>query len=131
MVTRLTALLLSFCIGLPMCWCCVGEAMREEQAGCCTTEHLNGCAAQQPGSSDKERESCPCCEHRKDPRDAAKAWNFTPKPESRPVMHLAGWQNSLQVLTVAHSPAITTARHERGPPLDATPLYVWHRALLL
>lgn len=134
MATRLTALLLSFCIGFPMCWCCVGEAPREEKAGCCSTEHQDGCAAQQPGSpaeSHDHRDNCPCCQHHKQPRDAAKSLVFTPKPDASAVLHLAGWQDSLPVLPRLSAHAVETSRHERGPPGRPDALFLRHRALLL
>ena len=132
MVTRLTALLLSFCIGLPMCWCCNGEAPREELAGCCSTEHLEGCSAQQPeGPPADPSEPCPCCEHRKDPRDTSKRVIFSPKPETTPVLHLAGWQDGLPVIRPELSMSAYTARRERGPPVEPPRLFLRHRALLL
>lgn len=132
MVTRLTALLLSFCIGLPMCWCCLGEAPREELAGCCSTEHLEGCSAQQPeGSPDDHLNHCPCCEHRKDPRDLSKRLNFTPEPESAPVLHPAGWQDGLPGIPPMLSMGAEAPRHERGPPAEPPRLFLRHRALLL
>ncbi|MFM2165983.1 MAG: hypothetical protein RIS79_354 [Verrucomicrobiota bacterium] len=132
MVTRLTALLLSFCIGFPMCWCCLGEAPREELTGCCSTEHFEGCAAQQPESAPADhRESCPCCEHRKDPRDTAKRLIFFPKPEAAPVLHLAGWQDGLPVMRPELSMTAVASRHERGPPAEPPRLFLRHRALLL
>jgi len=48
MVTRFMALRFSFCIGVPMCWCCVEEAGREGSAGCCSTVHRVQGTAQQP-----------------------------------------------------------------------------------
>jgi hypothetical protein len=132
MVTRLTALLLSFCIGLPMCWCCNGEAPREELAGCCSTEHLEGCSAQQPeGPPADPSESCPCCEHRKDPRDTSKRVLFSPKPEAAPVFHLAGWQDGLPFIRNDFSISADTPRRERGPPAEPPRLFLRHRALLL
>jgi hypothetical protein len=132
MVTRLTALLLSFCIGLPMCWCCLGEAPREELAGCCSTAHPDGCSAQQPESPPADQhEPCPCCEHRKDPRDTAKRLIFSPKPEAAPVLHLAGWQDGLPVMRHELSMTAGTPRHERGPPAEPPWLFLRHRALLL
>jgi hypothetical protein len=132
MVTRLTAWLLSFCIGLPMCWCCMGEAPREEQAGCCTTEHPDGCAARQPdGSGTSDEEPCACCATRKDPRDAARGLNFTPQPESRPMMHLAGWQDSLPAPAHCGADDADAGHYERGPPGEPARLFLRHRALLL
>lgn len=129
MVTRLTALLLSFCIGLPMCWCCLGEAPREELAGCCSTAHPEGCPAQQPEGSPTGDGSC--CGHHQDARDTAKRLIFTPKPEAAPVLHLAGWQDGLPVMRPELSMTIEAPRHERGPPAEPPRLFLRHRALLL
>ena len=95
-------------------------------------QHSEECSAKPSNHPPvNHRESCPCCEHRKDPRDTTKRLIFSHKSEAEPVFHLAGWQDGLPVIQLNLSMQAETPRHERGLPAEPPRLFLHHRALLL
>lgn len=122
MLTRLTALILTLCIGLPMCWCCISAPQQEEVASCC--------AKKQHSSSEHSQEpNCPCAKH-EDSRDVASTFVKAPAPALKllaaPVWVTFSLADLATHAWVAHAP-----RHDHGPPLHAPPLYARHCALLI
>lgn len=122
MLTRLTALILTLCIGLPMCWCCTTSPQQEEVATCC--------AKKQHSSSEHSQEpNCPCAKH-ENARDVAATFVKAPalalKLLAEPVWLAL---SPLRLTTVALT--IYAPRHDHGPPLRTTPLYSRHCALLI
>ncbi|MBK8093083.1 MAG: hypothetical protein IPK32_14130 [Verrucomicrobiaceae bacterium] len=132
MAARITAFILSFCIGFPMCWCCYGEVSRVEMAGCCPTEHPSGCSAQQTGSKPDHSENCPCCTFSQAPRDMVKTLPLVPAPMLDREAILPGWQTFEpkplnELVCDSHA-----GLHEHGPPSPyRAPLYERYHALLL
>ncbi|MFM7603996.1 MAG: hypothetical protein ACKO8Z_02205, partial [Prosthecobacter sp.] len=109
-----------------------GETPQKVQMGCCAMDHAEGCSADPSTDPPVDhRESCPCCEHRKDPRDSAKRLILSQKPEAERVLHLAGWQEGLPAIQPELSMKAEAPRHERGPPAEPPRLFLHHGALLL
>jgi hypothetical protein len=133
MAIRFTAFLLTFCIGLPMCWCCLGEAPQEEIAACCTMANEQECQAHETTDGRAGHENgCACCGHRKDPRDISKRLLFSAGLGLAPHWLPAGWQDGLPSI----HPGCTAAGlgffcQERGPPAAQPRLFLRHQALLL
>ena len=92
MLTRLTALILTLCIGLPMCWCCIVAPQREEVASCCARKH-HATSEQSPTHS--QEPNCPCVKHETS-RDVAA--NLVKAPT--PALHLL-----IELTWAAPSPA--------------------------
>lgn len=127
MTARLTAWILSFCIALPMCWCCEGAPEQAEVTGCCSMARAQACS--QEGQVPAEH--CPCASHQ-DNRDTTDVVVTVPVPALKFLPALQ-WQT-----TGAWPPARLfscskdAARHEPGPSEGATPpLYSRHCARLL
>lgn len=130
MTARLTAWILAFCIGLPMCWCCADSAPAAapaEPAGCCA---MHQTAEEGATSAPASRHGhCPCLEH-EDNRD---------RPDAAPALPLAVlkavaapvWQPLPFQASLSFRPAYSAPRHDHGPPGAARPLYARHCALLL
>jgi len=127
MLTRLTALILTLCIGLPMCWCCIVAPQQEEVASCCALKK-NAVSHQTPDHS--KEPSCPCARH-EGSRDIASAFVQAPIPDLKllvePVWSASSTAIVRLVALAAHAP-----RHDHGPPLHTSPpLYARHCALLI
>ena len=126
MIARLTALILTLCIGLPMCWCCVGTPQREEMACCCSMRQ-HAASDQQPAHS-KDR-NCPCARH-ENKREVAATSFKTPAPVLKLLAETVWSASSPAVLppAIVENPA---PRHDHGPPLHQAPPYARHCALLI
>lgn len=129
MITRLTALLLSLCIALPMCWCCVavGAPAQAGAASCCARKQHTASDHQSGQSKDQ---SCPCARHEAS-REVATTTAKAPAPALKllaaPVWHLASTANFK-----FQAASLSAPRHDHGPPLHASPpLYARHCALLI
>lgn len=124
MLARLTALILTLCIGLPMCWCCIAAPQQAEAASCCAmkrhaSEH----------SSPSQQQNCPCAKH-EDMRDVASTFVKAPVPAMK-LLAESVWHTSSLELPAPSSFANRAPRHDHGPPLHAPPLYTRHCALLI
>ncbi len=126
MISRLTALILTLCIGLPMCWCSAMAPQREERAACCAMQH-HGASEQTPAHS--KDQNCPCAKHEAS-RDVAAAFVTAPAPALK---LLAGpvWATPSPASLASAVSEISAPRHDNGPPLHAPPLYTRHCALLI
>ena len=125
MLTRLTALILTLCIGLPMCWCCIVAPQREEVASCCA-KRQHAASEQSPAHS--QEPNCPCARH-ESVRDVAATFVKAPAPALHLLIELT-W-SALSPAGLAPSvSAFSAPRHDHGPPLHAPPLYTRHCALL-
>ncbi len=126
MLSRLTALILTLCIGLPMCWCCIVAPQQEETASCCALKQHTA-SDQTPAHS--QEPNCPCAKH-ETARDLAATFVNAPAPALKLLAEPAWSTLSLPSLSPAafanHAP-----RHDHGPPLHAPPLYTRHCALLI
>lgn len=126
MLTRLTALILTFCIGLPMCWCCIVAPQQEEVAGCCAKrQHVT--TEQSPAHS--KDQSCPCAKH-EDMRDVASTFVKAPVPDLK-LLAEPVWVTSPLESLASHVFEIHAPRHDHGPPLRTAPLYARHCAFLI
>ncbi|WP_395749826.1 hypothetical protein [Prosthecobacter sp.] len=126
MLTRLTALILTLCIGLPMCWCCVTAPQQAEVAGCCAMKKH----ASSGHSKDHSQEpNCPCARHESS-RDVASTFVSAPPPSLKLLVDLA-WTFAAPVVQSPTLSEIHASRHDHGPPLHAPPLYARHCALLI
>jgi hypothetical protein len=126
MIARLTALILSLCIGLPMCWCCIAVPQQEEVSSCCAKrQHAAG--EQSPGHS--KDQNCPCARH-ENMRDVAAVFVKAPAPVLK-LLAEPVWSTS-ELASLAPSLSENAApRHDHGPPWHAAPLYARHCALLI
>ena len=126
MLTRLTALILTLCIGLPMCWCCVMAPQQEETSGCCALKQ-HAASDQTPAHSKEPK--CPCARH-ENARDVAATFVQTPAPAlkllAEPVWSTASPASITPSVVLQPAP-----RHDHGPPVYAPPLYTRHCALLI
>ncbi|MBB5035516.1 hypothetical protein [Prosthecobacter vanneervenii] len=129
MLTRLTALLLSLCIALPMCWCCVAVSAspQAEVASCCARKQH---AASDHHSGQPKDQGCPCARHEAS-RDFASTIVKAPAPALKllaaPVWHLFSTTSFQFQISSLSAP-----RHDHGPPLyTSPPLYARHCALLI
>ncbi|WP_395735591.1 hypothetical protein [Prosthecobacter sp.] len=127
MLTRLTALILTLCIGLPMCWCCIAAPQQEKVASCCAKKHH---AASEHAPSHSREPSCPCAKH-EDSRDVASTFVKTPAPSLQLLTDLVWVAPSAAASAPSISTCTTASRHDHGPPLHAPPLYARHCALLI
>lgn len=127
MLTRLTALILTLCIGLPMCWCCIAAPQRDEVAGCCAMKKQHAASEQAPAHS--KEPSCPCARHESS-RDVASTLVKAPAPALKLLAEPVWVISSLEPLasSLSEKPA---PRHDHGPPLHAPPLYARLCALLI
>lgn len=129
MLTRLTALLLSICIALPMCWCCmtVGTAPAAEAPSCCALKQHSK-TGHQPGHS--QGHNCPCARHESS-RDVAATFVKAPAPALKLLAEPLWFLSSASILP-AQTYSVSASRHDHGPPLHASPpLYARHCALLI
>lgn len=120
MITRLTGLLLVLCIGLPMCWCCIGGELQEQTSSCCASEH-------QP-EPDSKKDNCPCANH-ENKRDLVADTAKAPGLELRLLGTLL-WATSDPFHPVVAAD-LDAAHPDHGPPGNAPPLYQRHCALLI
>lgn len=123
MLSRLTALVLTLCIGLPMCWCCITAPQQAEVASCCTKK-------QHSASEHSQEPNCPCAKH-ENARDVAATFVTAPAPALKllaaPLWHALSPFSPASGALANHAP-----RHDHGPPLGAAPpLYSRHCALLI
>lgn len=122
MLSRLTALVLTLCIGLPMCWCCLTAPQQEEVASCCAKK-------QHSASEHSQEPNCPCAKH-ENARDVAATFVNAPAPAlkllAEPVWHALSPLSLTSGAMANHAP-----RHDHGPPLRTMPLYSRHCALLI
>jgi hypothetical protein len=122
MLSRLTALILTLCIGLPMCWCCITAPQQEEVASCC--------AKQQHSASEHSQEpNCPCAKH-ENARDVAATFVNAPAPALKLLAEPVWSTSSPAILSHAAFESLAP-RHDHGPPLHTPPLYARHCALLI
>jgi hypothetical protein len=126
MIARLTALILTLCIGLPMCWCSVGVPQREAVASCCAMKQHEG-PEQSPAHS--KDQNCPCAKH-EGKRDVAATYVKAPVPVLKMLAEPV-WSASLLANLVPSAVEIQAPHHDQGPPLQAAPLYARHCALLI
>lgn len=127
MLSRLTALILTLCIGLPMCWCCITAPQQEVASSCCAMKQH---AASKQAPAHSQEPNCPCAKH-ENSRDVADTFVTTPSPALKLLAAPVGSTLSPLSLTpwalANHAP-----RHDHGPPLrTAPPLYARHCALLI
>ncbi len=126
MLSRLTALILTLCIGLPMCWCCIVGPQQQETTGCCAMRQH---AASEQAPAHSKDQNCPCAKH-EDMRDVAATFVKAPAPSLKLLAEPVWSASSLASVT----PSVFekyAPRHDHGPPLRETPLYTRHCALLI
>jgi len=126
MIRHLTAFILSFCIALPVCWCCAGETQKPEQTGCCAMSGHCGADSSAPRQDDS---NCPCAKH-EDMRDVAATTVKAPAPGLKPLFQPC-WLDSDARLAFTPSSTKIAPRHDHGPPRSTVPFYTRHCALLL
>ncbi len=126
MLTRITSLILTLCIGLPMCWCCISAPEREEVASCCAMKKH---AASEQAPAHSQEPNCPCAKH-ENKREVAATFVQAPAPALKLLAELA-WAASSPVSLTPSLFAIHEPRHDHGPPLHSPPLYARHCALLI
>ena len=126
MLSRLTALILTLCIGLPMCWCCIAAPQPEEVASCCAKKQHS---ASEHAPSHSQEPNCPCAKH-ETARDVAATFVNAPAPAlkllAEPVWHALSPLSLFSEALATHAP-----RHDHGPPLRTAPLYSRHCALMI
>jgi hypothetical protein len=122
MLSRLTALILTLCIGLPMCWCCTTAAQHEEVATCCAKK-------QHSASEHSQEPNCPCAKH-ETARDVAATFVNAPAPALK-LLAESVWHALSPLSLTSKAVANHAPRHDHGPPLHAPPLYSRHCALLI
>lgn len=128
MIRRIPVLLLSLCIGLPVCWCPVSQGAGDRQQECCAAEHSqerDGCGESEPGDP-----SCPCCSLHKEKRAISEGL-AVPKPGVRVLPFWIGWEDARGELNRDFARASDPALREHGPPGLPSRLYLRQRALLL
>ena len=127
MIARLTALILSFCIALPMCWCCVGsEPPQAEMTGCCAMSQ-HAASDQQPHHT--QDQNCPCAKH-ENKRDVTDLSLKAPLPALTLLAEQTWTAAELELPTSAISDKNARC-HDHRPPLVTPPLYERHCALLI
>ncbi len=126
MLSRLTALILTLCIGLPMCWCCIVAPQREELTNCCAMKQH---AASEQAPAHSKDQSCPCAKH-EDMRDVAATFVKAPAPALK-LLAEPVWSTSSPLVLSPSAFEIPASRHDHGPPLRTAPLYARHCALLI
>ncbi|WP_395716004.1 hypothetical protein [Prosthecobacter sp.] len=126
MIRYLTAFLLSFCIALPVCWCCAGESQKPEQTACCA---MSGHCGDESSAPQKDDKKCPCARH-EDMRDLTVTAVKAPVPELKPLFQPAWHESTARPAFTASSSQIAP-RHDHGPPRSTPPVYALHCALLL
>ena len=126
MFRHLTAFVLTFCIGLPMCWCCADDSRPAEPTGCCAM--IDHCAGDQkaPVPDDK---NCPCAKH-EDMRDVTATSLKAPAPGLKPLAQPVWLESVIEQIFISPSGKIGF-RHDHGPPQSSVPAYTRHCALLL
>lgn len=127
MTARFTALILSFFIGLPMCWCCIGTDRPQEQEMSC-------CARKAPAASKEQHappqdHNCPCAKH-ENKRDMASTEVKAPAAGMK-LLAEPQWQTTVVETSFPSHFEKNILRHVHGPPPDAAPVYVRHCALLI
>lgn len=135
MTSRLTAWILAFCIGLPMCWCCAASPSAAAQV---ETKRPDCCAKHQPqergerptSNNDGTPGHCPCLNH-EDNRDTPDATVAVPAPMLKLLATPALVETAVAGLPRPSHFVQHPARHDHGPPGVARPLYARHCALLL
>jgi len=128
MLSRFTALILTLCIGLPMCWCCVTAPQQEQEevASCCAKkQHF----ASEQAPSHSQEPTCPCARH-ENARDVAATFVKAPAPALK-LLAEPVWVTFSQADLATPILAFHAPRHDHGPPLHAPPLYSRHCALLI
>jgi hypothetical protein len=125
MITRFTALILSLCVALPMCWCCVSVEAQPVVTGCCTMQH----ASTPEQSPQPSQDNCPCVKHEAT-RDVAATVVKAPVPELK-LVTMPLWLEVPVETALVPSFETIAPRHDHGPPLVAAPLYQRNCALLL
>ncbi|MEZ5386795.1 MAG: hypothetical protein R3F13_14885 [Prosthecobacter sp.] len=123
MFRHLTILVLSVCIGMPMCWCCM-DAGTKELPVCCAK------AATSQHDQTPERHNCPCAKHEA-AREVAGTTAQVPAPVLKFVFEPAWQSSSANVFLLPRFEQDVTARHDHGPPWSTVPVYTRHCALLL
>ncbi|MCB1276040.1 hypothetical protein [Prosthecobacter sp.] len=127
MFARFTALILTLCVGLPMCWCCIGmERTQEPQASCCTQKE-HGESKEQPQTP--QDHNCPCAKHA-NKRDIASSAVKAPSTKMNLLAELR-WQTAFVEIASLNHIERSVARHDHGPPQPAAPVYVRLCALLI
>jgi hypothetical protein len=126
MLTRITSLILTLCVGLPMCWCCISAPQQEEVASCCAMKRH---AASEQAPAHSQEPNCPCAKH-ENKREVTATFVQAPAPALKLLAEPLSSPSSPAILTPAvfanHAP-----RQDHGPPLHAAPLYARHCALLI
>lgn len=125
MFSRLTALVLSWCIALPMCWCCVAMQVASAPKSCCVEAKPS---APQHEQSPQDR-NCPCARHEA-VRDVAGSPVKAPAPDLR-LLIVPVWHSVSSKATFPVTDEIAGTRHDHGPPLSTVPAYERHCALLI
>lgn len=126
MIRHLTTFVLSFCIALPVCWCCTGGNQGPEQTGCCA---MSGhCDGDSPAPEQGES-NCPCAKH-EDMRDVADTAVKAPVLDLKPLFQPA-WGESVTGLAFTSSSGKIEHCHDHGPPRSTVPFYTRYHALLL
>lgn len=128
MIKRLSVLLLSLCIGLPVCWCSASQRAGQGLEDCCSAEHSRdrgGC-----GEKEQERPACPCCSAHNGKRSLAEGL-AVPKPGVRVLPFCIGWDDASAEFRAHVAHASGVALREHGPPGLPSRLYLRQRALLL
>lgn len=127
MIRHLTAFILSLCIALPMCWCCVGMAGKAgESASCCSAKAVSHSGRHDQAPKDK---NCPCARH-ETARDVVGTLVKTPAPDLK-LVFVPAWQRVGFEITFPPTVEETGTRHDHGPPQSTVPAYMRHCALLL
>ncbi len=126
MLSRLTALILTLCIGLPMCWCCVAAPQREEVAHCCARKQ-HATSDQSPAHS--KEPNCPCASH-SGMRDVAATFVKAPAPALK-LLAEPVWATLSPVSLIPAVSVIPAPLQDHAPPLHAPPLYTRHCTLLI
>lgn len=129
MIARATALLLSLCIALPMCWCCVGVAACEQVKSCCAVEAPCSNGQHEHSPATPQDKHCPCTAHEA-ARDVASTVVKAPAPRLDPI---AGptWQAAVAETIFSSTWGKPHARHDYGLMRSMVPVYVQHCALLI
>lgn len=125
MFSRLTALVLSWCIALPVCWCCVPAQVETAVKSCCMQAEQSS-HSQEQAPQDR---NCPCARHEAS-RDLAGSPVKAPMPDLRLLVEPV-WQTVSLRAIFPVTDEISGARHDHGPPLSTVPAYARHCALLL
>jgi len=129
MIARATALLLSLCIALPMCWCCVGVAAHKQVKSCCAVEAPCSNGQHEQSSSAPQDKHCPCTAHEAT-RDVASTVVKAPAPRLDPIAEPT-WQVAVAETIFSSTWEKPHARHDYGLMRCMVPIYARHCALLI